>query len=457
MNKEMTKRKLNFDSSGWASLECGVKVHTSGKAFVGLRACGSFIPQPIQIKGQNLETAPAVQSSPANKITPSGLRYEEFLFRILSKTYISDYYLDFTKDNVLKSALSLFSTKVFRNHFTSIEDSIGTISNPEWTNSKGLEGIDGLFRLYYDFADDVIKRLQADPPVLDSVSAGIHFLWEKSHPDLDGFYWFLGQELEGSIVRFVVTKILSVPEVSVVYAGADPNAKKLFANQNNGIIFDKESETREENFQEDKEFSGEADLSQSASGDTGAEEKPKEDSLKIKTALLKVLGVAVASLGFKETDTEVELNPDQMVSVLQSMEKQIAGLKTEKTSAEGNLKKLATLFALGEFPDGFDFEKKVSELSGLLDEPKKILQGYREAALKAYRVFVNGKESPAMVSMIQNANLEQSKALCQEYGAKLEDKFPVKCNQCGSSDITRASGETGLSSGKPDDYITVRK
>ncbi|MCE9499870.1 MAG: hypothetical protein K8R21_05150, partial [Leptospira sp.] len=80
------------------------------------------------------------------------------------------------------------------------------------------------------------------------------------------------------------------------------------------------------------------------------------------------------------------------------------------------------------------------------------------AALKAYRVFANGKPDAVLEKMIQDSNMEQAKAFCSQYGAKLEDKFPLKCVKCGSSEMTRASGEHSLSSDNrknEDEYITV--
>lgn len=158
------------------------------------------------------------------------LEYVEYPFRMLSKTYIPGYALDFSEGDVLRSAMAMFATKLFRNHDTRIESSIGITLNPRWTTSRGIEGVDAEYRIYRSFGQDVIDRLNAK--VLDSTSVGINFLYKKSHKmDPDEFYENLGQTVNGQVVRFIVTKILSVSEASIVYAGADRDAKRLSQNE----------------------------------------------------------------------------------------------------------------------------------------------------------------------------------------------------------------------------------
>ena len=221
---------------GWREFENGVRLHDNGQgqvrlfapfsSFESLSNVGSDSPAAAIGNGR-LEEPPVTGTDPKSK-----LEFVEYKFRMLSKSYIPGYGLDFSEGDVLQEALAKFAVKLFRNHYTTIEQSLGLAHSPVWTNSRGVEGVDAVYRIFRKFGEDVIDRLDAG--VVDSTSVGIHFLWRKSHPELEGysFYDNIGKEMNGHVVRFVVTKILRVVEASIVYAGADADAKRLDANVN---------------------------------------------------------------------------------------------------------------------------------------------------------------------------------------------------------------------------------
>ncbi|MFQ3857145.1 hypothetical protein ACLK29_00820 [Leptospira kirschneri] len=392
----MAKEKLQYDSNGWAELSSGVRLHTSGQGSVVLRSSGIFLATG---KKQ------AEQTQPQNP-SQTDLPYVEFDFRMLSKAFIECYALDFSKDNVLKNATSLFIPKIYKDHETFVENSIGAALNPTWDDTKDNEGVNGRFRIFKKFGSSIIERLETDPPLLDSCSVGIQFTFVKSHPQLDNFYWHLGEEIDGSIVRLVVTKILAVPEVSIVYAGADPNAKRLSLNH----------------FEQTSSEPG--------------EEQPKEENMKIKFKVFESLGVALEPFGLEKQGDEVEISAEKFEVVLKQ-----AGSKI--SSLESTLSVYAGLTDLEKFPAGFDHKTNVAKLKELLEEPKKILEENRTQVLKAYSLFMDGKTNSTIEAMIQNADLEQVKALGLEYGIKLDQKFPVTKDKNGNP--TRASGQNGLS------------
>ncbi|EMM77297.1 hypothetical protein [Leptospira santarosai] len=392
----MAKEKLQYDSNGWAKLSSGVRLHTSGQGSVVLRSSGIFLATG---KKQAEQTQPHDPS-------PADVPYVEFDFRMLSKAFIECYALDFTKDNVLKNATSLFVPKIYKDHETFVENSIGAALNPTWDDTKNNEGVNGRFRFFKKFGSSIIERLETDPPLLDSCSVGIQFTFVKSHPQLDNFYWHLGEEIDGSIVRLVVTKILAVPEVSIVYAGADPNAKRLSLNH----------------FEQTSSEPG--------------EEQPKEENMKIKFKVFESLGVALETLGLEKQGDEVEISSEKFEVVLKQ-----AGSKI--FSLESALSVYAGLTDLEKFPAGFDHKTNVAKLKKLLEEPNRILEESRAQVLKAYHLVMDGKTNPTIEAMIQNADLEQVKALGDEYGIKLEKKFPATKDKNGNS--SRASGKNGLS------------
>ena len=69
------------------------------------------------------------------------------------------------------------------------------------------------------------------PPAIHSTSMTVLFEFEYSHPDIAleskwKFFDLLGEEVDGEIVRLVVTKIHEYWEASLVFQGADRLAKK---------------------------------------------------------------------------------------------------------------------------------------------------------------------------------------------------------------------------------------
>ena len=186
------------------------------------------------MNGKSIEGAVQLAAvAPVTGKEDNGLEYVDFQFRMLSASYIPNADLDFSEPGVLKSAVKMFATKIYRNHRTTIEDSVGLTRNPEFDESSKIPGVNSTYRFYKKFAEDIIDRLNVN--VIDSTSVGVRFTWRKSHPDMEfgTFVDMLGDKVNGEIVRLVVTKILSVPEASIVWSGADSNAKRLSENSGN--------------------------------------------------------------------------------------------------------------------------------------------------------------------------------------------------------------------------------
>lgn len=93
-----------------------------------------------------------------------------------------------------------------------------------------------------------------DPPAIKHCSVALSYKYRQSHPEMDkwDFYSYMGKKVGNEIVREIAEKIIQVTEVSLVYAGADPYAKRLSfngysfidrdENENKGEIMDKEME-----------------------------------------------------------------------------------------------------------------------------------------------------------------------------------------------------------------------
>ena len=376
-------RKLNYNRDGWAELDNSVQVHKNGQGRVVLRACGAIL------------TPNAVE--PATAVLDANPDYAEFSFRMLSKVLVECYALDFTRGNVLKDALPLFATKLFRDHNTNVKNAIGVSLNPRWTNTAGVEGVDATFRIFRSLGADMIAALTTDPPVLDSDSCALLYTWVKSHPGMDGFYWRLGEEVEDdkgnrSIVRIIITDILAVPEASIVWQGADPNAKRL-------------------------SYPGASNHSFN-----------EEDTMNIKALLLNKLGVAEHG-----TSGTVELSEDQLASVLEKAGGRLIEAEKRAGALEAGIAGLLGKKSLEDIADG------LSELGKMLEEPKRMLEETRQNALKFYRQST-GEPDKTIEGVIEGSNLEQAKAFAKQFGAELEKQHPLKCEKCGGG-LSRASAE----------------
>lgn len=157
-------------------------------------------------------------------------------FRAISQAFIPGHCLDFTGDGVLEAAVPLiYGQTVYPNHdLFDINNALGSISASAWDGddaaAKGAPGINVQYKIDALMNPRIARLLLMKPPAIHSTSLTLLFEFEFSHPDLveQGRFWnLLGDEVEGSIVRLIVTKINECWEGSLVFMGADRRAKQL--------------------------------------------------------------------------------------------------------------------------------------------------------------------------------------------------------------------------------------
>lgn len=192
-----------------------------------------------QFSGNNYfgsDAATEISKLPASEILP---REEDLYFltmRAISQKLIDGYWIDYTRPGVLEASVSLLNKqRICVDHYWwKAESAIGAITDSVWdaegANSNGLPGINIRFFVDSKIAPGIVRRLAYPVPAIHSGSVTVGFEWEPSHPrlmDEDKFWWAMGEEVEGSIVRLIVTRILFYREFSLVYEGADSDAKRL--------------------------------------------------------------------------------------------------------------------------------------------------------------------------------------------------------------------------------------
>lgn len=157
-------------------------------------------------------------------------------FRALSKTIVPGHWIDWTRDNVLEESVPLLlGATVYPNHtFWDINGWLGSVSNVAWDGegkaADGVPGINARYKIDALMNPRIARGLMMEPPAIHSTSMTVLFEFEYSHPDMAAedrwkFFRNLGEEIDGEIVRLIVTKINEYWEASLVFQGADRLAK----------------------------------------------------------------------------------------------------------------------------------------------------------------------------------------------------------------------------------------
>lgn len=169
-------------------------------------------------------------------VLPQDGDYIQVDFRALSKTIVTGHWLDWTRDNVLKDSVELLpGATVYANHnFFDINGWLGSVANAAWDEkgeaSGGVPGINVRYKIDALMNPRIARGLMMDPPAIHSTSMTVLFEFEYSHPEMAAedrwkFFKNLGEEIDGEIVRLIVTKVIEYWEASLVFQGADRLAK----------------------------------------------------------------------------------------------------------------------------------------------------------------------------------------------------------------------------------------
>lgn len=174
----------------------------------------------------------------AADVLPKDEDYITVDFRAISKTVVRGHWIDWSKANVLKDSVpKLLNQTVYPNHdFTDINNWLGAVSAVEWDEageqSDGVPGINATYKIDALMNPRIARGLLMKPPAIHSTSMTVLFKFEYSHPEIAAenrwrFFELLGEEVEGEIVRLVVTEIVEYWEAGLVFQGADRFAKQL--------------------------------------------------------------------------------------------------------------------------------------------------------------------------------------------------------------------------------------
>jgi hypothetical protein len=332
-------------------------------------------------------------------------------FRGLSAVLLPERAIDFSKPEVLKkSSKMLQGQTVYPNHDHDVAKWLGVVAKSWWDESGTPQGINVTLKINKEWNPRVVAGLKEK--AIHSVSVDVTFEYEKSHPDLQDFWYHFGETIDGRVVSLIATKILSYGEISLVWQGADGFAKRLDLTLESGA--------------------GVAGLS--ADNNTGGIK-----GMKILRSLLLLAGLAPSAYGMRADAQEVELDETGSAKFLKEMHDSFERLSR---SHDEQAAVLGVLFGEGQ-------KDKIAAES--LKDKAVHGEAYalevRSDAVK-FAKLAEGTEklSDALERAIMSASVEDAKKLRDEYKVKADEKMPVKCTKCGGT-LSRGSADRGNGNG----------
>ncbi len=380
---------------------------------------------------------------------------DEFIqpvFRMLSAVVVAKGYnpTDFSEGNILKNSMHLLKGQTVNcDHETDVGNAIGAISEVAWqnayTDASGIKipaGINAKLKIDAKSNPRIARGINMDPPSIHSNSVTVQFEWRPSHTFETEFeFW---QKLgtyddKGELVRRIVTKIISYKETSLVSHGADPFAQII---KDGKIINPAYAGSQYYNLSEDRQKEVANDLKNkmySLDYKTYTDElhntmdslfvgkqEPQKNTLSNNMEQLEQFLESLFGEGLLTLSGDNKPTSELVVSQLKELV-----TKTAKTAAENS-----TLSA--EITSLKEKNKKMEVMSNL---GETYLKDVRDNAIASYTRLQGDKLDTNIVSLLnaETTTLETLKALGASYEVQLTEKFPHKCDDCGSTNVTRAS------------------
>lgn len=407
-------------------------------------------------------------------VTPEELKPkdEDFIhpiFRLLSATIVSKNWnpTDFGHiDGVLKSSMGLLIGQTVNcDHSTDIGNAIGSVSEVRWQEAYKdgrifiPAGINGVLKIDGKANPRIARGIQMEPPSIHSNSVTVQFKWEQSHPDLSigDFYDKLGTyDSKGQLIRRIVTEIIRYHETSLVSHGADPYAQKINSDGklNNPIFAQRtwnsyaeytDSKDKIYTFEDYKEPYTSDTPSDINKGETSSQkESPKNNHLtKTSTQMDQTLKAFLESL-FGEGKLTLaegqEMTQDTALAAIQSL---VASQATNQTQIDSLNEQVTNLTTERD-----SLQEQVTSLNAKLtsQEPlfnvgKNYMTSLRENCVAVYKKLHGDSADESIINMLnaETTGVQTLESLQKDYTHRLHEKFPMKCAECGSTNVSRAS------------------
>lgn len=387
-------------------------------------------------------------------LKPKEDEFIEPVFRLLSATIVSKNWnpTDFRNSGVLKNSMPLLLGQTVNcDHSTDIGNAIGSVSAVSWQEGykdHGISipaGINGTLKIDGKANPRIVRGILMEPPSIHSNSVTVQFRWDKSHPELsnDEFWDKLGTyDSKGNMIRRIVTEIIRYHETSLVSHGADPYAQKItkdgklnnpiFANRTYNSFAEYEGDKNKIYCFEDYKSLKEHDTQDINNKDSETIVKNHQNNLpmdkELQAFLERLFGNGCLTLAEGQ-----EMNMDNAIANIQSLVQAhdndtlvISNLTTEKNALTEQISQL---------------NAQISSLTANAEVGKNYLTQLREDAVATYRKVMGDNAEETIINMLsaETTGIETLKSLTKDYKQRLEEKFPLKCSKCGSTDVNRAS------------------
>lgn len=334
----------------------------------------------VTIADQPIAFAAADVESPA----PEG----DFLVlevRAISARIIPGYWFEFPEALLKGATAQLKGMPVMLNHWHYVDTVVGMVLDTWWDKEArlGAPGINARLRLdKQSVPEGLLRQMTADPPFKCAVSITWFGEYAKSHPDLTNseFYALLGEEHQGQMVRWIATKIDEMPELSLVWAGADRGARALAHPGTHANL-----------------------------GQPGGQPDGRSDDMDAKNIVTlaalaplgQALALSVAQMG----------NPEEVVQHLQ------AGVAA--------------------------LQARVAELEPMAQAGQAHLEAVRAEALRLASLSAKDNKVPeGLQKVIEAADLATATAFLEQFGGKVGQQFKAVCPDCGADVPVRSSLES---------------
>lgn len=388
------------------------------------------------------------------ELKPKDSEFIEPMFRLLSETIVSKNWnpTDFGQNGVLKASMGLLLGQTVNcDHSTDIGNAIGSVSKVIWQEAYkdgGFTipaGINGILKIDGKANPRIARGILMEPPSIHSNSVTVQFKWDKSHPNMndDEFYQKLGTyDSKGNMIRRVVTEVVRYLETSLVSHGADSFAQKI--GEDGKIVnptFAKRTWASYKEYEEDKnkayyftdfktDYSSFQEKNDTSKFNDDKDKSEKNNHMNELELFIQSLfqGEGMLTLGEgKEANREEALACIKgLVSNVSSLQEQVNNLTSEKTTLTETIQ---------------NKEAEIAKLKDMAEVGKNHIAAMREATVESYRKLMGDNVDETIITMInsETTGLNTILSLQKDYKQRLEEKFPLTCSKCGSTDVNRAS------------------
>jgi len=379
------------------------------------------------------------------------------VFRMLSETILSKGVpIDFGKKGVLKNSMNMMVGQTINvDHETALGNAIGVVTEVVWQNSYKTAsgktvpaGFNAVLKIDGKSNPRIARGIMMSPPSIHSNSVTVRFSWEPSHTfeNEHEFYDKLGTyDKDGSLVRLVVSNIKQYSETSLVAHGADPYAQKIGAD---GKIVNPEYASTVYSFKADKlnvnpqfidykddsTFSFDADTIPIT---TKLNNNNNENNQSM--TIQELIAGVETQFGLESGSITVENFTEQLSAAVSNLvpKSDLDALATELSDAKLNL----------ETKEG-EVQTLTGEVQTLKDEaviltanamPPETVQATRDEAIKLYKLIKGDAADSKIIESINKMDFSTSESFKEQYKIEANEKFPDTCQECKSTNISRAS------------------